>query len=345
MKIAQLAPLWLPIPPMGFGGTERVIDGINKGLAALGHEITLFACAGSSCDGKTIEIIDKPMYDLLGKFDFSAVQSYEFLSFAELIKRKGEFDVIHNHMGIHPLALAEAIDVPIVTTYHSSIEPDFPYLAEAFKANRFVSISYAQRSLAPDFNWIATVPNPIDASMYTPSFSTGNDYLLFIGALNENKGVHIAIEAAKRLNMKLILAGKIMYEKDQQYFNEVIKPQIDNIQIQFIGEVNDEQKNELYRDAKAFLFPSQWHEAFGLVAIEAMACGTPVVAFDKGAMREIINDGETGFIAVDLADYIEKVKRVHEISRENCRQHVIDNFDYHVVAKRYEQVFIDSISK
>lgn len=339
MRIAQLAPLWFPVPPTKFGGTERVIHCINEGLASLGHEITLFACKGSHCRGKTIEIIDKPMFDILGGLDFKTIQGYEFLSYHQLLKQLSNFDIVHNHMGIHSLAFTPISPIPFVTTYHSSISPDFPYLAEEFKNSNFVSISDAQRKLAPNLNWVATVYNPVDFSLYEANYGKENDYLLFLGAITKNKGVHLAAKAAKQLGKKLIIAGRVIYDADKKYFQEEIAPLVDDSQVKFIGEVDDQTKNDLYRNAVAFLFPSQWEEAFGLVMIEALACGTPVIAFNKGAIPEIIGNGVNGFIVETYEEFCDKIKEVGSISRQKCRSSVENRFSPRTIAEQYTNVY------
>jgi glycosyltransferase involved in cell wall biosynthesis len=342
MKIAQLAPLWIEIPPKQFGGTERVIHLINEGLARLGHEVTLFACGGSSCNGRTIEVIDKPMHELIGGFKWDAVQAYEFLAFKQLFDRLDEFDIVHNHMGIHPHAFAGLMNIPMVTTYHSSVEPDFPLLAQGFKGGNFVSISNAQRTLAPYINWVKTIYNPVDPAIFD-FVETPKDYLLYVGAIKEEKGVHLAIQAALDLGEKLIIAGKVVYEKDQEYFDTKIKPLVDGSQIQYIGEVNDVQKNPLFGNAKAFLFPTQWNEAFGLVMVESLACGTPVIAYDKGAVSEVITNGENGYIVNNYDDFKHSITQVNLISREACRKSIESRFSIEVIAQQYIDLYKELI--
>jgi glycosyltransferase involved in cell wall biosynthesis len=345
LRIAQLAPLWIEIPPKKFGGTERVINNLTKGFIGLGHQVKLFAVKGSKTKGELVEILDRPLLEILGEFNFKSIEAREFLSYSKLIDHIAELDIIHNHMGIHPLVLSKLIKVPFVTTYHSSIEPDFPYLAEEFKDCMYVSISNAQRKLAPYLNWIATIPNSVDTSLYSANLGKTENYLLFLGALNQNKGLDWAINVALETKEKLIIAGKFMNSKEEEWFDKEIKPKIDNFQIKFIGEVDDKQKQILFSNAGAFLFPSQWEEAFGLVALEAMACGTPVIGTNKGAIPEIIEHGRNGFIAEDYQTFINLIGQIKEISREECRKSVEENYSIDKVASMYSDLFINILNK
>lgn len=339
MKIALLAPLWKTVPPKKYGGSELVVANLAKGLTALGHEVTTFACGGSNVAGKLLPVIDRPMYDLVGGFDWNGIKQYEFLSFFELGKRIREFDVVHNHMGFHPIALAPFVSMPFVTTLHSSLPPDFPYLADAFKEYPFVSISDSQRKLALDLNYAATIYHGIDVKNFESRMDgTGNGFV-FLGTLSENKGIDIAVNAAKELNSPLTIAGEIR-ESDKVFLEKKIFPYIDGKQIRFIGELEHEEKVRLLREADALLFPSRWNEAFGLVMIEALACGTPVIALNNGAVSEVIRNGETGFVIDDELQFGEAMKKVNEISREVCRTEVEEKFDILVMAKNYEKVYM-----
>lgn len=338
MKIALLAPLWKTVPPQKYGGSELVVANLAKGLTALGHEVTTFACGGSEVAGELLPVIDRPMYDLVGGFDWNGIKQYEFLSFFELGKRIDDFDVVHNHMGMHPIALAPFMDKPFVTTLHSSLSPDFPYLAEAFREYPFISISEAQRKLAPELNYVATVPHGIDVKSFQYRSEGNGNGFVFMGTLSENKGIDIAVKAAHELGVNLIIAGEIR-ECDKEFVDKEVFPYVDGERIQFIGEVGHEEKNKLMADADGVLFPSRWNEAFGLVMAEALACGTPVVALDRGAVSEVLRDGETGFIVEDEVSFGEAMKKVSEISRKACRNEAEKKFDIVSMAKNYENVF------
>lgn len=344
MKIALLAPLWKTVPPQKYGGSELIVANLAKGLTALGHEVTTFACGGSNVAGKLLPVIDRPMYDLVGGFDWNGIKQYEFLSFFELGKRIKEFDVVHNHMGFHPIALAPFVSIPFVTTLHSSLPPDFPYLADAFKDYPFVSISNSQRKLAPDLNYVTTIYHGIDtASFESRTDGTGNGFV-FMGTLSENKGIDIAVNTARELNIPLTIAGEIR-ESDKEFLEEKVFPYMDGNLIRFIGEVGHEEKVHLMRDADALLFPSRWSEAFGLVMVEALACGTPVIALENGAVQEVLRDGVTGLIAKDEKSFIEAAKKVKTLSRQTCCTEAEKRFDISVMATEHEKMYRSLLSK
>lgn len=338
MRIAHIAPLWLPIPPKDYGGLETILAYLIDAQVELGHQVTLFACSGSHTKGEVIEVIEKPMHELLGKFDWSAVYAYEFVTFYKLLERVGEFDIIHNHMGFHPLALTPRIPIPVVTTNHSSVAPDFPYLSELFKDQNFVSISNAQRDNAPYLNYVGNVYNAVDPQKFRPSLDTDQDYFFFIGTLSKNKGVDLAVKAVLETGQKLIIAGEIR-DEDRQFVEENVLKYVDNKQIQFKGLVDHDQKVELYRNAKALLFPSQWNEAFGMVAIESLASGTPVIGWNSGAIPEIVTTGKNGFVVNNFDEFKEAIMSVNQISRDACIKTVQERFSAHAMASNYLDIY------
>ncbi|TAK05672.1 glycosyltransferase family 4 protein [Patescibacteria group bacterium] len=338
MRIAEFAPLWVPVPPPKYGGTELAVSDISTALHELGHEVTLFACGGSKTPATLVQVIGKPMLELLGGFSWNAVPAYEFLAFDELLARAGEFDVIHNHAGIHPLVLSRVVDAPIVTTLHGSKPPDFPYLAERFKDRPFVSISEAQRRLAPALNYVATIPHGIDTSAYIPDFSPGDGYLLFIGLMTHDKGVDLAVRAARELGERLVIAG-VYRKEDEAFVQKEVFSFVDGEQIRYVGEISQAEKSALFAGAKALLFPSRWQEAFGLVMIESLACGTPVVAFNNGSVPEVLRDGVTGYIVDSFEDFKDRIGNVGRLSREACRTEAETRFDRRRVGQAYARLF------
>jgi len=338
MKIALLAPLWKKVPPEKYGGSELVVANLAKGLTEMGHEVTTFACGGSKVEGELVSVISKPMHELVGGFNWSGIQPYEFLSYFELGKRLKDFDIIHNHMGFHPIALAPFLSIPMVTTLHSSLAPDFPYLAEAFKEYPFVSISDAQRKLSPKLNYVATVYHGIDVKSFQPNFEKKDNHFVFLGTLSENKGIDIAVRLARQLGVKLTISGEIR-EEDKPFLEKEVLKYVDGESIKFIGEIGHKEKVSLFADASALLFPSRWNEAFGLVMIEALACGTPVIALNNGAVSEVLKDGKTGFVVEDDLSFSEAMKKAGELSRETCRTNAEENFDISIMTKNYEKVY------
>jgi glycosyltransferase involved in cell wall biosynthesis len=343
MNIALLSPLWKKVPPEKYGGTELVVANLAKGLTKIGHKVFTFACAGSQVDGKLIEAVPDEMHNLTRGFKWDAIQSYEFMAYYKLGQMINNFDVVHNHMGIHPIALAPFCKIPFLTTLHGSTPPDFKHLADEFANENFVSISFAQRALAPNLNYVANVYHGIDTDSFIANFQAGS-YLLFIGTLSHNKGIDIAVRTAKELDLPLIIAGEIR-ESEKDFLDKEVFPLIDGKKIKFIGEVNHEEKAKLYAGAKVLLFPSRWTEAFGLVITESLACGTPVVAMDNGSPVEIIENGKTGFVVNSENDFIEAVKSSFELSREACRAEAVSKFSMLAMAKNYVDIYRELISK
>lgn len=338
MNIALLAPLWKTVPPEKYGGSELVVANLAKGLTALGHQVTTFACGGSKVSGELVQVIEMPMYDLVGGFDWNGIKQHEFLSYHALGKRIHDFDIVHNHMGFHPIALAPWSPIPFITTLHSSLPPDFPYLADAFKEYPFISVSDSQRNLAPELNYIATVHHGIDVGLFNPRLEGRGEGFVFIGTLSQSKGIDIAVKAAHTLGIKLTIAGELR-ESEQKFLEKEVYPYVDGEQIRLVGEVDQQEKNRLLAMADGVLFPSRWNEAFGLVIIEALACGTPVVALGNGAVPEILRDGLTGFVVKDESDFMGALKRIGEISRTDCRIEAEQHFNLSSMARGYETAY------
>jgi glycosyltransferase involved in cell wall biosynthesis len=336
MRIAILAPLWKTVPPQKYGGTELVASLLTEELVKMGHNVTLYACGGSKTSAKLVEVIDRPMFDILGGFKFDAIQFYDFMAIKMVFDaaKNGEFDVIHNHMGLHMAALGNLSPVPMVTTNHSSIPPDFEPLSQLAKDSNYISISDSQRQMSPYLNYVQTIYHGINTSEFEFNKNPG-DYLLFLATMSKEKGADRAIEIAKRTGMKMIMAGDIRNEK---YFDE-IKPLIDGDQISYIGEVDAAKKNELMRDTKAYIFPIRWSEAFGLTVVESLASGTPVVAYPNGSLPEIIDNGKTGFLVDSIDEAIEAIYNIDAISREECRRQAVERFDASVMAKNHIKLY------
>lgn len=334
MRIALLAPLWKPVPPPKYGGTELVVANLAEELHRLGADVTVFCCGGSTVKVKRVEVIRKPMYDLVGGFHFSWISPYEFLAFDALFARLKYFDIVHNHMGIHPLVFAPLLGIPMLTTLDSSLPPDFPYLVERFKRHAFISVSDAQRKNAPDLHYVETIHHGIDLSKYKPHFNKEKEYFLFMGTLSANKGIHLAVRAAHELGERLIIAGEIR-DEDRQFLDKQVVSLVDGKKIRFVGEVGHAEKVKLYAHAKALLFPTQWNEAFGLVMIEALACGTPVIGYDNGSVPEIIEDGKTGFVVHTFSQFKKRMTQVGLISRQECRKVAELRFGRSIMAEKY----------
>ena len=342
MRIAQIAPLWERVPPKTYGGTELVVSLLTEELVRRGHEVTLFA-SGDSITQATLEAVHPQALRLDANVKEAAI--YEMLQLSQVYERAKEFDVIHSHMGCAALPYTNLVKTPTVHTLHGIFTPDNEKMFTHARRQPFVSISDSQREARLGLNYVATVYNGVDTSTYTYYPKPGNSpYLAFLGRLSPEKGAHTAIAIAQRSGFQLKMAGKIDMV-DVEYYETQIKPHIDGDQIQFLGEANHAQKNELMGNAVATLFPITWREPFGLVMIESMASGTPVIAMELGSTREVIVHGKTGFLCNSLEDCVAAVGQINSIDRYACRQHVEDNFSVSHMTDGYEAVYRQIIAE
>jgi glycosyltransferase involved in cell wall biosynthesis len=336
MKIAQIAPLWERVPPPAYGGIELVVGLLTDQLVARGHDVTLFASGDSITSAKLVSIHPQAL-----RLDPNIKEYgiYEMLQLAHVYERADEFDLIHSHMGCAALPYSKLTQTPTVHTLHGVFTPDNEKMFVHAKAQPYVSISNAQREERLGLNCVATVYNSIDVSMHH-FFPVAEQpaYLAFLGRMSPEKGPHQAIAIAKATGLPLKMAGKVD-PVDAEYFDQEIKPQIDGVQIQFLGEADHFMKNELMGKAIATLFPITWREPFGLVTIESMAAGTPVIAMNLGAVPEIIVDGVSGYICNTIAECIAAVAKIPAISRTGCREYVANRFGIEQMAAGYEAVY------
>jgi glycosyltransferase involved in cell wall biosynthesis len=334
MKIAMLSPPWIKVPPAGYGGIEWVVYYLTNELVARGHDVTLFATGDSVTDAHLEAVFDIQMPERIGE------TMIDVRHVAACLNRADDFDIIHDHSGYAAVAFASLIDTPVVHTLHGPFTEDTRAFYRSFKdAAHYVAISKYQMGCCPDINYAGVVYNPIDTGHW-PIIETEEreDYLLAFGRICPDKGFHAAIAAARRAGMKLIIAGAVQ-EFCRDYFETVISPEIDGESIQFVGEVSLTEKWNLFSKARAFLFPVQWPEPFGLVMIEAMAAGTPVIAFPEGSVPEIVKDGVTGFIVKDIDEMVQRLGDLDEIKAEACRKYVEDNFSVSRITEGYLDIF------
>jgi glycosyltransferase involved in cell wall biosynthesis len=336
MRIAQVAPLWEQVPPPAYGGIELVVSLLTEELVHRGHEVTLFASGDSISQAKLESIHPRAM-----RLDPTIKEYgvYEALHLNNVFQKANSFDIIHSHVGYPVLPFAKFVKTPIVHTLHMPFTPDNRKLFLSAKDQPFVSISEAQVDASLGLNYVATVHNAIDVSRHR-FFEHPDEppYLAFLGRLSPEKGPHHAIAIAKQTGLPLKMAGKVD-PVDQVYFEQEIKPHIDGEQIQFLGEANHAQKNDLLGRAIAMLFPITWREPFGLVMIESMAAGTPVIAMRMGSTPEIIVHGKTGYLCDSVAECIDAVGRISDISRLACRQYAEDKFGVGRMVDGYEEVY------
>jgi glycosyltransferase involved in cell wall biosynthesis len=336
MKIAQIAPLWERVPPPAYGGIELVVGLLTDELVARGHDVTLFASGDSITAAKLVSVHPQAL-----RLDPNIKEAgiYELLQLAQVYERAGEFDLIHSHMGCAALPYGKLTQTPTVHTLHGIFTPDNEKMFAHAKAQPYVSISNAQREDRLGLNYAGTVYNSIDVKMHH-FFPTADEpaYLAFLGRMSPEKGPHHAIEIAKATGIPLKMAGKID-PVDVAYFDRQIKPHIDGVQIQFLGEADHLMKNDLMGRAIATLFPITWREPFGLVTIESMAAGTPVIAMNLGSIPEIVADGVSGYICNSVEECVAAVAKIAAISRSGCREYVAHRFGVAQMAAGYEAIY------
>ncbi|MBE9226969.1 glycosyltransferase family 4 protein [Phormidium sp. LEGE 05292] len=336
MRIAQIAPLWERVPPPAYGGIELVVGLLCDELVKRGHEVTLFA-SGDSISLANLEWVHPRALRLDETVKEYSV--YEMLNLSLVYEKASEFDIIHSHVGCAALPFAKLVKTPTIHTLHGTFTPDNEKLFTHAHQQPYVSISDAQRETRLNLNCVATVYNGIDVNTYKfYDKPQAPPYLAFLGRVSPEKGTHLAIEIAKCSGWQLKIAGKVDVV-DRLYFEQEIKPHIDGEQIQFIGEANHAQKSKLMGNAAATLFPITWREPFGLVMIESMVTGTPVIAMNMGSTSEIIAHGKTGFLCNSVEECVAAIERATQLDRYTCRQHVIDNFSVQKMTSGYEAVY------
>lgn len=341
----MVAPLEERVPPPKYGGTELIVYNLTEELVKMGHHVDLYAVGTSITSGNLIAIFPKPVRTdpIFGK-NPALRDAAKYLGIARIVENINEkkYDLIHNHLGWRLNVFKTFIKkTPMLTTLHGPLTspPHQIFLKKMFPDHNYVAISNNQRRPVKKLNYRATVYNGIQIEKFTFESKPGN-YLAFLGRMSPEKGPVHAIKIAKAAKMPLIMAAKIDVV-DKEYFAKEVKPLIDGKQIKYIGEIGHPQKFRLLKNAKALLATIQWEEPFGLFMIEAMACGTPVVAFRRGAVPEIVKDKITGFIIKDkdIMGAATAIKKLDQISRPACRRHVEKNFTSKIMAENYLKVY------
>ena len=349
MKIAMVAPPWFKVPPEGYGGIEVVVSLLTEGLIDRGHEVTLFTISGSITKANIFNFFDQEMKHYLDSpaSDFLDIAlTHSLASYIEI--SRGKYDIVHDHTWKEGLCSAAFIDIPIVHTLHAPFSEENKRFYSLFKGDskvHFVNISDYQQTCLPSLNYAATVYNGVDLSKYTYS-EDKEDFFFYIGRFNEAKAPHLACEVAEKLGAKLILAGKVNKEAERSYFDQYIRPHLSE-NIRFIGELGhwSREKMDLLSRGKGYLFPIQWDEPFGITMAEAMACGTPVVAFKRGSVPEVVTHEITGFVVQTMDEFIDAAKHVGEINPQKCRERVEDMFTARVMVDNYEQVYMRALGE
>jgi glycosyltransferase involved in cell wall biosynthesis len=332
MRIAQIAPLYEAVPPKFYGGTERVVSYLTEALVDLGHDVTLFA-SGDSVTSAKLEAawpralrLDPTVRDAMAP---------HVLLMERVRSIAHEFDVLHFHLDYLPFPLFSSMDTPFVTTLHGRLDlPELQPIFDTFTQAPVVSISDSQRLPLKQANWLNTIYHGLPEQLLTPQPHKKPEYLAFLGRICPEKRVDTAIKIAAQSGLPLKIAAKVD-KVDQEYFKTEIEPLLSMAHVEFVGEINEAQKPEFLSGAKALLFPIDWSEPFGLVMIESMACGTPVIAFNRGSVPEVIDHGLTGFVVEDVQGAVAALQRLDELSRTEIRAQFERRFSAKTMAQNY----------
>jgi glycosyltransferase involved in cell wall biosynthesis len=335
MRIAVLAPCWFPVPPLGYGGIEWVVSLLADGLVDGGHDVTLFASGDSHTKANLAYVHATAPSEWIGR------SFWELRHVLHCFERADEFDVINDHSGPVGAALGGTIGTPVVHTVHGPLDGEpgrlYDQVAAVAPDTALVSLSMNQRKPRPNLNWIANCPNALDLSVY-PFRPYRGDYLLFLGRMSPDKGAHRAVAVAMEAELPLKIAGKMQEPKEREYFAEFVEPHLGG-GIEWLGEVSHGQKVELLQHARATLFPIEWEEPFGLVMIESMACGTPVIATSRGAVPEVIEHGRSGIVVDDYRLIPAALEEADRLDPRELRRYVEELFSPLRMVRDYGKAF------
>jgi glycosyltransferase involved in cell wall biosynthesis len=341
MKIAQVAPLYESVPPQLYGGTERVVSYLTEELVRQGHQVTLFASGDSVTQARLVEACPRSL-----RLNQDCVDQlvHHVVLLEQVFRQASAFDLIHFHIDYLHFPLSVRQHIPTVTTLHGRLDlPDLVPLYQMFPSMPLVSISNAQRAPLPWVNWLGTVYHGLPEDLYNFREMPGT-YLAFLGRIAPEKGVEQAIAIAQQAGMPLKMAAKVD-RADREYFRKVVRPLLKNSEVEFVGEVGGSNKDAFLGEAYALLFPIDWPEPFGLVMIEAMACGTPVIAYPRGSVPEVLEDGVTGWIVEGIEEAVRAVRRVPVLSRAHCRQVFEERFSASRMARDYLRIYTELLGR
>jgi glycosyltransferase involved in cell wall biosynthesis len=339
LRIAIVAPVWFEIPPTAYGGIEWICAWLADGLVARGHDVTLIGAGRDGTRARFLQTYEQCPSERLGE---SLPEVIHTAKVGRLL-RDLDVDLIHDHTLCGPLQAAYR-DAPTFVTAHGPLDGDLgDYYRALGKDVNMVAISHSQRAQAPGLNWVGTVHNAIPVEDY-PFRDDKEDFLLFLGRMSPDKGAHLAIEAARAAGRPLVIAGKCNEPAEKRYFDQYIAPHL-GPDITWVGQADPPVKKDLMARAHAFLFPIQWAEPFGIVMVEAMACGTPVIAIRGGSVNEVVQHGTTGFICDGPSEMPDLIARAGEISPAACRDHAVNKFDVSRMVEGYEKAFVHALER
>jgi glycosyltransferase involved in cell wall biosynthesis len=345
LRVAMLAPPWIPVPAPAYGGIEEVVRLLCDGLAARGHELTLFAAPGSDSPATVVPVLEEAYPDDIDKAQFEADHVARAFSAIDAAAERGEpFDVIHDHVGHTALAMADRVGAPLVHTLHGPFTEDARrFYAEHGPKACIVAISQAQLDAAPpQMGGGRVVHNPIDCAEW-PYREEKDDFVLWIGRMSPDKGPQRAIAAAREAGVPLVVAGPVQ-SGQEAFFAQEVEPELGHDGIEYVGEADGARKRELYQSARALLMPIRWPEPFGLVMVEALACGTPVIAFPEGSAPEVVEHGRTGFLVDDEHAMADAIGDLGEIEPAACRAACEERFGVGAVVDGYEEVYREAMA-
>jgi glycosyltransferase involved in cell wall biosynthesis len=336
LKIAQVAPLYESVPPQLYGGTERVVSNLTEALVDAGHDVTLFASGDSKTAARLIPGCPKALR--LNHYECQDQLAHHYVMLEEVLQRAHQFDIIHFHIDYMHFPLSKLYGLVHVSTLHGRLDsPDLVPLYRKYKNMPLTSISLKQRAPLPWVNWIGNVYHGLPENLLPLGDGRGK-YLAFLGRISPEKRVDRAIEIAVKLNMSLKIAAKVD-RADRAYYEREIKHLLTSPNVEFVGEINEQQKGEFLGNAYAYLFPIDWPEPFGLTMIESMACGTPTIAFRCGSVPEVITDGLSGFIVDNMDDAVSATKRAAMLDRAACRAEFMKRFSAPIMARQYVKLY------
>jgi len=336
LRIGLVPPLWTPIPPTTYGGVELVVHLLTEELVRQGHEVTLFGTGDSRTSAKLVTVCERNMLDTMAGTEATAYEPYANAAVARVLARAADCDVLHFHIGMHWVPFATLSRTPALFTIHTFASYDDRWLARNFPGVMLAGISRCQAAQVAEGTGreIPVVCNGCDFGAFRPRYEAGR-YLAFLGRMSHDKNPLDAIRIARAAGMPIVLAGKAQQAKEEAYFEKEIQPLIDGEQVRYVGPVNHEQKNELLRNAAALVFPIQWAEPFGLVMIEAMACGTPVLARGLGSVAEVVDAGVTGYYAGEIEEMQALLPATLALDRRRVREEAEARFSCQRMVEGY----------
>ncbi|WP_433244323.1 glycosyltransferase family 4 protein [Streptosporangium sp. CA-135522] len=333
MRVVMIAPPWYDVPPRGYGGIESMMAELVAGLSRRGHDVTLIGAGKAGTSARFLATYDLAPSERIGEVMpevLHAARTQEILSGLDA-------DIVHDHSLAGPLTAA-ARSAPTLVTCHGEVDGELGDYYRALSGEvSMVGISEAQRRIAPDLNWAGVVHNAVETDSF-PFREHKEDWVLWLGRFNEDKGAHLAIDAARAAGRRILLAGKLTEQVEHDYFEEHVRPRLGD-DAEYVGEADAARKRELLAASRCLLFPILWEEPFGMVMIEAMACGTPVVALGRGAVPEVVVDGVTGFVRAHAQELPEAIGKAGAIDPHACRSHVRSRFDSEVMTEQYEKIY------